>query len=159
MIFSVLLLVVLAICIGFLYPEGIWSNTLRLVNLVFAGLLAMNFYEPLAAWLVEIFPSLASMLDFVAIWAIFTLALCGLRLITDRVSQVSVRFLTRIDRIGSGILATLIGWVMGLLRVDHAALGSLGPDVPLRRVSAQGEHVFRNVGPGPPVACLHADDV
>ena len=44
----VLTLFVIAACVGFLFREGIWSNVVRLVNVVFAGLLAMNFYEPLA---------------------------------------------------------------------------------------------------------------
>ena len=40
-----LCLVVMAACVGFLSRDGLWSNAIRLVNVVLAGLLAMNFYE------------------------------------------------------------------------------------------------------------------
>ena len=41
-----LCVIILAVCVGFLFRDGLWSNAIRLVNVVFAGLLAMNFYEP-----------------------------------------------------------------------------------------------------------------
>ena len=43
-----LCLLILGVCVGFLFRDGLWSNAIRLVNVVFAGLLAMNFYEWLA---------------------------------------------------------------------------------------------------------------
>src|SRR5262249_31515505 len=50
-IMSIVLLVIVAACGGVLYTDGIWGNSIRLVNVVFAGLLAMAFYEPLSKYL------------------------------------------------------------------------------------------------------------
>ena len=40
----VILFAIVAACFG----EGMWSNAVRLVNVVTAGLLATNFFEPVA---------------------------------------------------------------------------------------------------------------
>ncbi|MGD0897753.1 MAG: CvpA family protein [Thermoguttaceae bacterium] len=111
-ILSALLLVIFAACVAFLYPESLWSNALRLVNVVTAGLLAMNFFEPAARWLTGQMPSYTALWDFLALWAVFVLSFIVLRTITDRISRVDVRFLKLADRIGSGLLAAWIGWVM-----------------------------------------------
>ena len=44
----VLMFVILVACVASLYTEGMWGNAIRLVNVVFAALLAVNFWEPLA---------------------------------------------------------------------------------------------------------------
>ena len=62
-----LCLVVMAACVGFLCRDGLWSNAIRLVNVVLAGLLAMNFYEWAANWITNYsgrLPSLCYSLRF-----------------------------------------------------------------------------------------------
>lgn len=112
MILTVLFLVIVFACVGVLYPEGLWSNAIRLVNVVVAALLAMNFFEPLANYLYEQAPTFTYFWDFLALWAIFVGSYALLRAVTNVVSRVNVRFLTWVDRVGSGLLAALIGWVM-----------------------------------------------
>ncbi|MGO8748432.1 MAG: CvpA family protein [Thermoguttaceae bacterium] len=112
-IFPLLLFLVLAACIGFLYPEGMWSNAVRLINVVTAGLVATNYWEPLARMAESyIGESFTFFWDFLCIWALFGLTLVLMQLITNRVSQVKVRFLTIADRIGSGVFVFAVGWVM-----------------------------------------------
>jgi hypothetical protein len=111
-ILSALLLVIFAACVAFLYPESLWSNALRLVNTVTAGLLAMNFFEPVARWLTAQMPSYTALWDFLALWALFVLCFIALSTITNRISRVDVRFLKLADRIGSGLLTAWIGWVI-----------------------------------------------
>jgi uncharacterized membrane protein required for colicin V production len=112
MLLNLFFLLILAACIGLLYTEGMWSNAIRLVNVVTAALLATNFWEPVAAWLDNWQPSYTYFWDFLALWGLFAALMGVLRLATDLTSLVKVRFLRLADRIGSAVFAVLIGWVM-----------------------------------------------
>jgi uncharacterized membrane protein YgcG len=110
---TVALFVVFMACVGFLYTEGMWGNAVRLVNVVTAALLATNFWEPLADGFEKAFgSSLTYVWDFVAIWALFIVFLLIFRVATKFVSKVQVRFLAIVNRVGSGVFAAWIGWVM-----------------------------------------------
>ena len=111
-LFAILLFVIFIACVAFLYTEGMWSNAIRLVNVVTAALLATNFFEPVAARATEWNASYTAMWDFLALWGLFSLFMVIFRTITDLVSRVNVRFPTMADRIGSGLFAAWIGWVM-----------------------------------------------
>ena len=112
---SLLLLLMFLImfgCLATLYTEGMWSNAIRLINVVTAGLLAVNFFEPVARWLDGWNASYTYWWDFLALWGLFALFMMIFRELTDRISKVKVRFLKLADRIGSGLLALWVGWVM-----------------------------------------------
>ena len=109
---SILLLVILFACMATLYTDGMWSNAIRLINVVTAAVLATNFFEPVARWLDDWQPSYTYVWDFLALWGLFALFMVVFTLVTDRVSQVRVRFLKVADRIGSALFALVIGWVM-----------------------------------------------
>ncbi len=106
------LVIVLLACVGFLYTEGIWGNFLNLVNVVTAGLLATNFFEPLAKLGESYFGSFTFFLDFLCLWGLFGLLVIVFRLATDRISRTKVRFLKLADEIGSPLMAAMVGWVM-----------------------------------------------
>ena len=112
MVVTVLMFVILFACAAMLYNDGMWSNSIRLINAITAGLLAMNFFEPAADWLESQAPAYSYFCDFIALWGLFIIFSMIFRLITDRLSQVKVKFLKIIDQIGSGVLALWIGWVM-----------------------------------------------
>ena len=128
-----------AVCVGFLFRDGLWSNAIRLVNVVFAGLLAMNFYEWLARWLTNYSERLhpyVAFFDFLALWTCFIVFMVVFRTVTDAVSRVRVRFLKVVDLWGGVVLSLCIGWVMVgfTLTTLHAAplgqyplLGSFQP--------------------------------
>ncbi len=107
-----LLFVIFVICIAFLFAEGMWSNAVRLVNLVTAGLVATNFWEPVARWAEDMEASFTYFWDFLVLWGLFGATLIVLRLATDTISRVKVRFLRIADRIGSGFFAACCGWIM-----------------------------------------------
>ncbi len=108
----VLFLVFIA-CVAFTYTEGMWGNALRLINVVTAALLATNYFEPLAAFLEDTMGSgLTYYYDFASLWVLFVVFLLVFRLATKYASGVQVRFLGLADRIGSGVFAAWIGWVM-----------------------------------------------
>jgi hypothetical protein len=89
-----------------------WSNAIRLINVVTAALLATNFFEPLARWLDKWQPKYTYLWDFLALWGLFALLMIVFRLVTDNVSRVKVRFLKTVDQIGSTVFAVWIGWVI-----------------------------------------------
>ena len=111
-IFPVLLVVIfIAVAIS-LYTEGLWGNTLRLVNVVTAALLSTNFYEPLANLMVGKMPTYKYLCDFLALWMLFGISMGLLGGMTDLISKVKVRFLKIVDQVGSGILACCVAAVM-----------------------------------------------
>lgn len=112
MILNVLLLVILFACVACLYTEGLWGNAIRLINSITAALLATNFFEPAARWLESQFPSYTYLWDFLALWGLFGLFMAVLRVATDFLSRVKVRFLKIVDQIGGALLSIWIAWVM-----------------------------------------------
>ncbi len=112
MIVTLLMIAILFACAAMLYNEGMWSNAIRLINVVTAALLATNFFEPAADWLEQQAPSYSYFCDFIALWGLFIIFSLIFRLITDKLSQVKVKFLKIADQIGSAVLALWIGWWM-----------------------------------------------
>ena len=47
-ILPVLMLLLIFAIVATCFNEGIWSNVVRLINVITAGLVAMTFFEPLA---------------------------------------------------------------------------------------------------------------
>ena len=109
---TLLMLVILFAAVATLYTEGMWSNAIRLINVVTAALLATNYFEPLARWLDDMWPAYTYTWDFLALWTLFVALTLILRVATDQVSRVNVRFLKVADQIGSWVLAFWIGWVL-----------------------------------------------
>lgn len=109
---TLLMFLVLFACVAMLYTDGMWSNAIRLINVITAALLAMNFFEPFADYLEQTAPSYSYFWDFIALWALFGVFSLIFRQLTDRLSRVKVKFLKVADQIGSGVLSIWIGWVM-----------------------------------------------
>lgn len=107
-----LLFVILFATMALTYNEGIWSNAIRLINVVTAGLLAMNFFEPLARVLDGVNATFTYFWDFIALWVIFGVSMVAFRYLTGFASKVNVRFLKIADQIGSPVLALWVGWVL-----------------------------------------------
>ena len=129
-ILPLLMILILAACIGVLFPEGLWSNAIRLVNVVTAALVAMNFWEPMARWLEglnDFFASITYFLDFLCLWALFAVTVLVMRIATGMVSHVKVRFLKVVDRSGSALFAFCVGWVMVCFTMTTLHTAPLSP--------------------------------
>lgn len=74
-----------------LASEGAWGATLMFFNVMFAGLITFNFYEPLATQLIA-WGMAGAWVDFLASMGIFLVTLVIFRLITDAVAPGMVRF-------------------------------------------------------------------
>jgi uncharacterized membrane protein required for colicin V production len=112
MLLNVLLLVIFFACVACLYTEGLWGNAIGLINVVTSALLATNLFEPLAGWLERQAPTFSYVWDFLALWGLFGLFMVILRVATDLLSRVRVRFLKIADQIGGAVLSLWTAWVI-----------------------------------------------
>ena len=93
--------------------EGIWSNTIALVNVALSGLVAYGLYSPLAIWVDEATDGIYTyFLDFLMIWAIFCVSMILLRLASEALSKTRVRLKNPIDPIGGPVMGLLAAWVL-----------------------------------------------
>ncbi len=158
MVVTVLMFVILFACAAMLYNDGMWSNSIRLINAITAGLLAMNFFEPAADWLEQQAPAYGYFCDFIALWGLFIIFSLIFRLITDRLSQVKVKFLKMADQIGSGVLALWVGWVMVCFTMVSLHTAPLAKNCLFDEFSTRTEDGF-GLCPGSAMAGIHAKDV
>lgn len=96
-------LVVMALILGMTYAlasEGLWGAALMFFNTLFAGLIAFNFYEPLAALLAQNAEPVAPFADSICLLLIFGITLFVLRLMTDSFAPTMVRFPNVVYHIG-----------------------------------------------------------
>lgn len=106
------MLVILGVTIAFSVRDGIWTNLIRLFNLIFSGLIATTYFESLADYLEGFFPSYTYILDFLSIWFIFIVVYAILRTLTNKLSVVRVWFPAIIDKwVGVG-LSVVLGLTM-----------------------------------------------
>lgn len=83
-----------------LMSEGLWGACLMFFDILFAGLIAFNFYEPLAGWLAGLSGSVAPYADSVSLMVLFIVALVILRITTEQIAPAMVRFPTPVYHIG-----------------------------------------------------------
>jgi len=110
--FLILLLLLLGACLAFVGMQGMWSAGITFINALFAALLATSYWEPAARLLQGMGPSFTYLIDILAIWIVFCLFFLLLRLATDFISRVKVRFLPIADQIGGYFFGLLTAWVM-----------------------------------------------
>lgn len=93
MLFDFLLLLIFAAVTWAVSAGGLWDAALMVFNVTFAGLIAMNFWEPLADWLEKSLPpALAGYVDVVVVLVLFTVALFTIRAAIEYVSPAAIRF-------------------------------------------------------------------
>ncbi|MCA9103142.1 MAG: CvpA family protein [Planctomycetales bacterium] len=107
----VLVLIIVAVIAG-LHSEGCWSNIVTMFNTLVAALVASNYFEPLAGWIEEKAPAATYLWDFVCLWALFVVTMFVMRLLTDKVSRVKVRFIPPVEMAGTYVFALLVAWVL-----------------------------------------------
>jgi hypothetical protein len=87
-------LAIVVIILGLTYAltsEGLWGSALMFFNVVFAGMIAFNFYEPLAALLDKTGINWGFS-DTLCLLVLFVVALVALRLTTETLAPAMVRF-------------------------------------------------------------------
>ncbi len=74
-------------------------------NVLFAGIIAFNFYEPLAGLLAANVSFISHMADMICLMAVFCVALTLLRLTTETIAPTMVRFPSIVYNIGRFVFA------------------------------------------------------
>lgn len=90
--------------------EGLWGAALLFVNFMIAGLIAFCYFEPIALFIEKNVSPIWGLTDFIAVVVLFSIVFSILRLGTDMLAPLLVRFpgwLMQVGRMGFG-LAT--GW-------------------------------------------------
>lgn len=127
MLLYLLWLLIVGACVGFLYREGLWGAFIRLVNIILAGVLATNFFEPAAKMMEEmITPELTYFYDFLAFWLVFAVSMIILHLATSFLSRVKMRFNLYLNQAGSVITGLIAGIIMCWLFNFSLHLAPLG---------------------------------
>lgn len=106
------LIVIFALCVAFVFNEGLWGAAVLFFNVLMAAVLATTLFEPVANLLESMLPSLTYFMDFVAIWLTFAVCLVVLRLSTDLIARHRVRFKKPVDVAGGVFFAAWTGWLM-----------------------------------------------
>jgi hypothetical protein len=109
---NLLLIAVFAICVAFIFNEGLWGACLMFCNVLMAAVLATNLFEPVANWLESMMPSYTYFSDFIAVWLCFAVSLVVFRLGTDLLSHHHMRFKKPVDVAGGVVFAVGVGWLM-----------------------------------------------
>ena len=93
--------------------EGLWSNTITLVNVFISGIVAFGFYAPLTIKVDEALGGeFTYLLDFLLLWALFVVTMIVARVLTDRLSTTRLRLKHPIDTICGPLMAALAAWVI-----------------------------------------------
>lgn len=93
--------------------EGIWSNTVTLINIIFSGLIAFGLYAPLTSFVDGLLGGqFTYVLDFLMIWTLFVVTMLITRLCTDRLSRTKLRLKYPLDTIGGPLVGLLTAYVM-----------------------------------------------
>ena len=88
-----------------LMAEGLWGAALMFFNILFAALIAFNFYEPCASLLAQNVSQMAQFADTLCLLLIFGVVLTGLRITTDQIAPMMVRFPNILYQIGRVVFA------------------------------------------------------
>ncbi|HEX3599299.1 MAG TPA: CvpA family protein [Lacipirellulaceae bacterium] len=94
--------------------EGLWSNSITLVNIFISGLIAFGFYSPIVVYLDEEVTKgqHTYWLDFAIIWALFTVSMLVCRSLAAACSKTRMRFKHPIDSVGGPIVGFFAAWVL-----------------------------------------------
>jgi len=82
--------------------EGLWNNTISLLNIMLAGILAIFGGVPLGNFLLRQSgkpPEFAWYFVFAGMWIIFALSVTAMHFVTSSSSRVRVRFLPVLDKV------------------------------------------------------------
>jgi hypothetical protein len=105
-----LLTFIIMLVIGWAYwVEGLFTAIVMCFNVMFAGLIAFEFWEPLANLLD---PVLRGYEDALCLVLLFSLALGALRTVTNQLSGTEIDFLPQIQRPGGALFGLITGYLV-----------------------------------------------
>jgi len=129
--------------------EGLWSNTLTLINILICGLAAFGFYPPIATWLDEqLSGQYTYVLDFVLVWAIFILGMILCQVLTRMASKTRMRFRHPIDPVGGPLVGAMSAWVLASFATATLYMAPMPKDAFGDRLKSANEVLSREIAGG-----------
>lgn len=111
--FDILLVAAMLAIVGFLAKDGLWSNTINLFNVMLSGILATNYFEPVANWLTQsVYGGMVHYWDSVAFGLMFATFYLLFRAIAGSFSDYRLRFNQTLDNFGGIAAAAYAGWIV-----------------------------------------------
>jgi hypothetical protein len=122
-VFGILLVLIIAVVTWCVASEGAFGAGLTLLCVLFAGLLAMNFFEPVANLLDGIGSWMTAYSDFVALVGLFALFVFLGRLACDCIAPTEIEYDARVYNAARWLLALATGYLTMaiLLTAVHTA--------------------------------------
>jgi hypothetical protein len=123
MIIDVLCLIVLGATVWCVASEGLWGSAHTFLCVLLSGLMATNYFEPVATFLDGFLGSARTYSDFVAFVGLFAAFIFALRLGTEHLSPTFIQLPSTADQVGRWVFAALTGYltVAVLLTAIHTA--------------------------------------
>ncbi|HVT26669.1 MAG TPA: CvpA family protein [Lacipirellulaceae bacterium] len=121
--------------------EGLWSNTLNLLNIIISGLVAFAFYSPIVAYLDEDVTNgqHTYWLDFAVIWALYAVAMVVMRTLMGAASKTRLRFKNPIDPVGGPLMGFIAAWILAAFTLATLHVAPMGKE------AFSGKLVYSNV--------------
>jgi hypothetical protein len=96
------------------WREGVLTALSITVNIFLAGLVAFNFWEPLAAGLEDMLAGTvaAGLEDAIALFLLFSLTLGGLRAVTNNLANRQLEYHPVLQQVGSVVCALVAGYLL-----------------------------------------------
>jgi uncharacterized membrane protein required for colicin V production len=127
--FLAIYLVVLFAATAMMVREGLWSNSISLVNIIVSGVVAFGFYMPLTIMIDEYFDGQYTyVLDFVVIWFLYAFAMVICRVLAGAASKTRMRFKHPIDPVGGPLVGLLAAWVLASIVMASLHTSPMGKD-------------------------------
>jgi hypothetical protein len=109
MLFNILMLLVFGGVVWCVASEGAWGAGIIFLSVIFSGLLAMNFFESLAAALEGTIPP--EYADIVALCGIFIAFVFAIRFLTEKIAPVDIELPGPVYQAGRWGFAVLTGYI------------------------------------------------
>ena len=112
--FDLILLAIFGLVVWVISAQGeMWDALVIMINVLFASLLAMNFWEPVAEVLVRyVNADYDHWYGIFSLLGSFILILLGLRWVSDRVlSDKKVEFSPKMDSVGKYLFGMMTAWI------------------------------------------------
>ena len=115
------------VIVGTTWWFGLWNNVLNLINFFIAAMVASAYYENVAAALYSSMPTYDYILDFVSLWVTFFLTFGVLRLLTELLSPVRLKFHPAMDMTARSLVCIWLGIAFVFFTVFSMHLAPLVP--------------------------------
>ncbi|MEN1679071.1 MAG: CvpA family protein [Planctomycetota bacterium] len=113
MLFNIVIGATIFATFAMMVRDGLWSNTILLVQVILAGLLAFGFYQPLTVYIDEkTGGEYTYALDIVILWAIYAVSITLLKVICDALSKTKMKFPEAVDNAVGPLMGLLAGVVL-----------------------------------------------